>query len=769
MKKRDKINGYLLLTLISASVVLYSCKDDVFNPEKVKAAYQDRFPVKDIDPSMDWKMTQQVSVNVSVHEDAGTDYTIRIYDSNPLTPQSSAKLLAEGTASNTMPFITTLDCPTTLENAFVCRIDAHSRNVVKYVSVENGQINATFGTPPTSTRAAWTRIVSIETYSPEKSEADIKALLSSAQEIKPTTDFQNGGIYKISKGNTYQNKISKGGLNSANPAIIIVEGKWSPKGNNMEVERGFEFYVLNGGEINIPKNHTLTLKESSRFIVYAGGMLGGKTEEGNGGNIELTNASEGNYNYNAGTLNVDLFHVSEKGVFYNCGSTVVKDMQFDSGCRFINQFKADIGSTHPSITIDNGCYIYAKKFVGQLNMGDNSSAEIELLGDKSNNYNTQITMGGVTMLNALDAELAQARFIGPDKQSAQSALVKILNIKNIGDFTSKGNIYYEVEMINSDITSDIYWQAKFLDAIKNTDGTISKWFESPVFIPVGDCTGKGNTPIESGSETPVNPVPYTYVFEDNYPKVGDYDFNDIVLDITSSYLREAKTNNIKSIQLDVTLTAAGASKALGVGLRIVGINKSDIKAITTGLDDKRFQESFTDQNNRFSYNSGNHLEDSDPNVVIPIAGEVHRVFGVELGKMVNTGGSTTAKPYTYRINIELTNQTKTTPLFSKDNLDFFICYQYQNMPKRMEVHLYEFWKHGATAAGTIQQENLDLAGNNTWAICVPNGFRYPKEIINISRTDDPQAGAYPDFIHWARNHSTYQDWYSRPVENNTYR
>ena len=43
----------------------------------------------------------------------------------------------------------------------------------------------------------------------------------------------------------------------------------------------------------------------------------------------------------------------------------------------------------------------------------------------------------------------------------------------------------------------------------------------------------------------------------------------------------------------------------------------------------------------------------------------------------------------------------------------------------MEVHLYEFWGYGATAAGTIQQENLDLAGNNTWAICVPYGFRYP--------------------------------------------
>lgn len=46
----------------------------------------------------------------------------------------------------------------------------------------------------------------------------------------------------------------------------------------------------------------------------------------------------------------------------------------------------------------------------------------------------------------------------------------------------------------------------------------------------------------------------------------------------------------------------------------------------------------------------------------------------------------------------------------------------------MEVHLYEFWGYGATAAGVaIQQENLDLAGNNTWAICVPYGSAIPRK------------------------------------------
>ena len=101
---------FLPLVILTVGILLQGCKDDVFNPEKVKAAYQDRFPVKNIDPAMDWKMTQQVRVNVSVSEDTGIDYTIRIYDKNPLISRSSAKLLTEGTANNTTVFTTVMDC-----------------------------------------------------------------------------------------------------------------------------------------------------------------------------------------------------------------------------------------------------------------------------------------------------------------------------------------------------------------------------------------------------------------------------------------------------------------------------------------------------------------------------------------------------------------------------------------------------------------------------------------------------------------------------------
>ena len=71
-------------------------------------------------------------------------------------------------------------------------------------------------------------------------------------------------------------------------------------------------------------------------------------------------------------------------------------------------------------------------------------------------------------------------------------------------------------------------------------------------------------------------------------------------------------------------------------------------------------------------------------------------------------------------------------------------------------------------AGTVQETNLELAGNNTWAICVPN-FRYPNESINISNQKDNNDCAYPKFLDWARNRNVSQDWYKYPNEGKVYR
>lgn len=776
MGKNIKNKVFLQLTIVIASMLFSGCQKDTFNPEKVKATYQDRFPVKDIDPSMDWKMTRQVKVSVSVHEDAGTDYTVRIYDKNPLSPQSSAKLLAEGTANQTTTFSTVMDCPTTVTSVFVCRTDLHNRSVVKYVSIENDQVNAAFGIAP-STRA-FTRAEnsSIETYTPDRTEDEIAGLAANAKELKPSTVIKEGEVYKISKGEIYRNKVYTDGINGK-IATVIIEGTWQPGGNITQIEKGIDLVVTGTGKILLPDsdrkdNKALSLNGNSRLIVFKGGVVEGERkgedDSEKKGFIYFPRASENRYNYNAGTIRVKTIQMDGGGRLYNCGTLDIGNLDImNIGGKLINQGQATIGDVSVNSTIENGCYLHVtNNLLGDLILGNNCAAVAKTYGAANGVSNKKIQIGSNSVFTIEeDAHFSYAcTTFGP---SGDYALIKIGNLISLNGFThDSGNIYYEVK--KESISND--WEKNtFIHNLQNTDGTLSKWGESPLTIPEGECTGKGNTPDDSGSELSDDGIPYTYVFEDNYPLVGDYDFNDVVLDVVTLYHREKKTNCIKRIQLDITLAAAGASKAVGVGLRIVGINKTDINLIKTGGHDSRFQDSFKDSHCLLAYNSGSHMEDSDPNVVIPIAGEVHNVFGAELGTLINTGDGVTSEAYRYEVIIELADQSKTEPLFSKDNLDFFICYSYKSMQKRMEVHLYEFWDYGATDAGTVQKENLDLAGNNTWAICVPYGFRYPKERINISRTDIPDESAYPDFIYWARDRNTYADWYTRPVSANVYR
>jgi len=771
MGSRLYIKQILPAAFIIMIVFLGSCEKDVFNPEKVKATYEDRFPVKDIDPQMDWKMTNSVTVTVAVYEDTGVDYTVRIYDDDPLASNTSAKLLAEGIANSNQAFTTVMDCPIATTEVYVCRIDPNNRNVVKLVSITNKSINATFGIPPTTSQAssqiksrAITRSGNVTVLSPDRSESEIEALARNAKELTAQTVLFAGDVYKISQGTIFHGNITTYRI-YATPATVIIEGAWAPSGNE-SINAGVDIIVMGTGSILLPDNSTLSLIGNTRFISYGGGSI-----EGRNAAIRLTNASGQRTNYNSGNLNVKEFQMNGTGILYNNSTTCqIGYLNITNvGGKLVNMGHAIIASTNNNSKIENGCFLeVTDQLNGDLTMGDDCSAVVYNYG-KGGNSGKNIIMGDNSMLYIQNEAYFSygTSFTGP---ADGYALVKINKLTSMNGFKYYGgNIYYEVK----DVEINSSWEKNtFLKYLVNSDGVLAKWGESPILIPAGDCTGDGNTPNGSGSDTPTDPVLYTYVFEDNFPLVGDYDFNDVVLDMSTIYHRNASTNAIEKIELDVTLTASGASKTLGAGLRIVGIKSNEIKEITADGDYARFQETLTNPRNRaytfFKYNSNSYMENGDNDVVIPLFNNAHQVFGVKDGTHVNTQSNASGsvdgqQAYTYKIILELSDQTQTEPLFSKDNLDFFICYQYKTMKKRMEVHLYEFWSYGATAAGTVQQENLDIAGNNTWAICVPN-FRYPKETVNISITSAPSEGAYPYFLDWARNREVNQDWYLFPNE-----
>lgn len=748
------------VSLLVGTVAFTGCVDNdknLFDAEKTKELYQNSFPVKDIDPSMDWKTTHSVNVSVSVNEDLGTDYKVQLFDANPLIKNSNAKLLAEGYANQDLKFETAIDCPTALNTVFVARVDSKGRYLVKTASVDNERVSVSFGNSNTIvSRATRAGDFTISPIQAPYTEQEIATKLQEATEIQEGWNlgamqnwdkdrYEGYDIFNTPNGQPRFFKMTSPATDflysSGSATIKIILTSKLTLTKTPDLSGHVEFIVADGGEIVV--NGDLVLSRTSQITVLGNGKITGT------GTLELTNVGSENPNYNAGTIELPRLKMSQaNGLIYNCGTFKVDNLDImNTTTKLVNLGKAYIKESYSRSTIENGCYLEAETFDGVLRLGESSSATIGVY-NKNRGDNPNLTIGKNSILNIQTAYLTDEDFHGP---SNGYALVKIEKMEEFKNFKSEGSIYYEIGEFDKNIDTGT-WMTPFYNALKNSEGTISKFGESPITIPAGDCTGEGNIPNDKGGEIEVNPMNYTYAFEDNYPSAGDYDFNDIVLNVSTEYEKEKTTNAIKKIQYNISLSAVGATKQLGAGLRLINIDGSAIQNISFGgktamrstLANSMFENSDTESN-------GNE-------VVIPLFGDAHQVygFGGDVRPMLNTDQQRIDEVYTLEVIITLNDQSKTTPIITKDNLDFFIAYSMGNQSPRTEIHLYEFREYGATANGNVHKENLDAAGNLTWGICVPE-FKYPTERTKI--TD-----AYPQFTAWAQNHTSNLDWYKYPTD-----
>jgi LruC domain-containing protein len=69
--------------------------------------------------------------------------------------------------------------------------------------------------------------------------------------------------------------------------------------------------------------------------------------------------------------------------------------------------------------------------------------------------------------------------------------------------------------------------------------------------------------------------PYFLAFEDMWPEIGDYDFNDVVIRLVSSLI-VTNDNQVKQLKLEGELKALGASYHNGFAIQLEGITDSDI-------------------------------------------------------------------------------------------------------------------------------------------------------------------------------------------------
>ena len=768
---KQNIAKVFTFSLLASSISFISCVDNeknLFDADQLKQIYEETFPVKNIDPDGDWTVSRSVIACVSVNGDQGVDYKIQIFDADPLSPGSTAKLLAEGTVNQSTTLNVVMDCATALDKVFVARIDEHKRYLVQPAAIENGTVTAHFGDKGTPTRsmsrAVATSIPVMEApytadfISAKKVTAtvvqagwDLGASSGWAGNYKEYPVFtESERWFKIPDG-TFNGGFTTSGVSGGAQAVKVIV----PQGSTWVIENSNQFsniteiIVENGGKIEVAKNGSLVLTQASYITVMQGGSIVGDR------GIQITNSSAGRTNYNAGTIDCDFLKIDGGGSgvdFVNYGTLKLNSYNASTnGTTLINHGTIEVENIdgNNNTNIKNGCYLKAGKLqFGTLVMGNTSEAICKELTGNGNDNN--IVMEAQSILTCTGKANLFRTVTGPTQGTAILRIHEIDNTSGLAQSASKvsNNIICEITDQTYKGEAHYNWSpfAWLVNKGLQQGATYCNPGKAEFILPAdGDCVKEGYNSDEKPDDVEIRYAVYSYAFEDNYPKAGDYDFNDIVLNVTLP----AAGNDVKELKYKIDLRAVGAVKQLGAGLRIRGIDKNNVEEISFGAGAAQRTGSLNSgifENASYEAN-GNEL-------VIPLFGDAHYVYGYTGAQrpMLNTGNASTPLTdiYTLEVNVKLKNEISVPSV--TDGLDFFIAYQGIGQ-KRTEIHLTHF--NSATANGQLaDNEVLEVikAVNNTWALCVPDKFAYPTETTVITN-------AYSKFADWAHDQSSTTDWY----------
>lgn len=237
----------------------------------------------------------------------------------------------------------------------------------------------------------------------------------------------------------------------------------------------------------------------------------------------------------------------------------------------------------------------------------------------------------------------------------------------------------------------------------------------------------------------------TFAFEDQWPRTGDYDFNDLVVDYQYNQLANA-TNRLTRLNAKFVIKAVGAGYQNGFGIQL-DCNPEKIRTIS-GNDIG---------GDLFSFNS-NGTESGQSKAVIAISDNVHQGFQ-GLG-FINTSPSLSYQlPDTINILVDLIDPVAFDDVGIAPYNPFLVI----NQVRGREVHLPSYEPTDLVDPTYFGQEN-DRSNPSLgvyyktgiglpWGMNLPVSFEYPMEKIEIRE-------CFLHFDAWARSGGfTFMDWY----------
>lgn len=256
----------------------------------------------------------------------------------------------------------------------------------------------------------------------------------------------------------------------------------------------------------------------------------------------------------------------------------------------------------------------------------------------------------------------------------------------------------------------------------------------------------------------------TLVFEDNWPTLGDYDFNDLVADykVQTHYTPGNPDHyQYERINVSVTFRAVGGYHPDKLGLQFLGIDNDSFKrlrnkyiASTEGLDVRT---------KGITVKLENKGEEDIPVFIFEGLSSLRNgkdYYNTE--KADDTDLVTVSFSIYFNLKNNLDASSALTQSASAFNQDFFLITN-----EKREIHLKGY---GPSALYTnydkdLSLPNAEVAGstyyctdkNFVWGMKLPRNFKHPKEKIDISE-------AYTGFKGWVESNAlNNQEWYKTPV------
>lgn len=691
---------------------LTSCNEveDLYNPELARERAQEAFGLP-VDPNHTWSMTSVITANITLNEDALSDYSFRVYSEDPLDKNSGATILADypvktdaqGKASATFNF----EVPTYKKYVYVARVDNHGRRWVGVSEIQNGVINKAFGESSTaSTKAAdinASTFPEISLPTPYTQEI-IDGYLNDASYQVSTLNFdgKSGVIATIIGQNITCNYSNNEFKPSGKCTLVIGQGATLEIPNNGKIEiSNIDIIVANGGTLKFSGEMLL----KGRLIVLQGGIV----DNSNGtSDKNIYVDAPGNAScmiYNDGTIITNSIYLNNGAVIHNDSTGIIKattKIQFAGGAGkedIINHGKIQAkeissngGGDHG--TIYNGCLIRVteKLSANRISINKNSTIEAPIISTNAL-YLRENSIARATeklkpsqsfSLYYIGESGGKALFSTPTWELTQ--MPSHLDMNNVyvefTVFSLNGQTKDNSEWIRNQVYPQLFTEnskfgigeAPFINITDQTD-------QENAPIETATCAGKGNKPDNYVPE--VEPAIFTYAFEDTDKGAGDYDFNDVVIKCS------APINN----EIVVTLVAVGAQKRINL------MYDNPL----TGQIENIFGEVHAAFENGATENFINTIKGNKP-------------FDCPSVKIAVPAGFTYSENGDFFINVVNSSATSHLPNFTDNYEDVGVPY----------------------------------------AILVPVDWRYPQEWQRVD-------SAYANFANWAENALVDMNWYTTEI------